>query len=317
MNTPAPDLHTHEVPHGARRGVVITRPQPQCDAWVAALQAQDWPALAYPLLEIAPSPEPERVRQVVQQCLAARPGWPGQAHQAPCIALMLVSGAAFEGLAQVLGPVLLGELIGQANDGEGGLRFWVTGPGTAQVLMAAGVAPWAIDRPPGRESSKQTQQAGEPGEQAEAATAAGLFDSQALWAQVKTQIPGNGGAGASVLLVRGANDQGQYEGNPWLAQQLQQAGVQVLSVLAYQRQAPQATAQRQAVWDKAIAAQSIWVLSSSQGLRYLPQHDWSGTDALATHPRIADKCREQGFVRVRVCEPQWAAVLASLKSWYD
>ena len=279
--------------------MIVTRPQPQCDEWAASLRQRGWDACPFPLLTLAPSPEPSKVQATFKALLAhkqlevVRIGW----------AVMVVSGAAYTGLVEALGPLMHAQLLAQC---AAGLRFWVTGPGSAKVLRAAGVPEHAIDCPVPAQD--------------------GLLDSQALWEKVKSQIPASqramGATPFQVVLVRGADEAGQYAGNPWLAEQLGREGVALHSVLAYQRLAPQWDAHRQAIWARATGAPSaegpsIWVFSSTQGLQNLPPHDWSGASAVATHPRIAAKVRELGFSQLRLAAPTLDAVHASLKSFYD
>ena len=103
-------------------------------------------------------------------------------------------------------------------------RAWVTGPGSAAALREAGVPEGRIDQPP---------------------PAAGQFDSEALWAVVHAQVL----PGERVLIVRGADGEGQASGRPWLATQRQAAGVRVEEVAAYSRQAPD--------WSPAQRAQAL------------------------------------------------------------
>lgn len=202
--------------------------------------------------------------------------------QAPAArALMFVSANAARGFFDSA-PVELGQA-----------RAWVTGPGSAQALREAGVPALLIDQPPP-----------EPGR----------FDSEALWQTVQHQVrPGD-----RVLIVRGADEQGQLSGRPWLADQLQQAGAQVQEVAAYARQTPAWTAEQQAQARQAASDASVWLFSSSESLGHLaqlvPGQDWQPARAVATHERIAQAAREQGFGQVAVCAPTLEAVCACLQS---
>jgi uroporphyrinogen-III synthase len=267
---------------------------------VRALCQAGWEALPFPLLEIGPSPEPHIVRHTVVNLLSS----PAPGGKSPLRALMVVSGAALIGFIEALGPDLWERL---KADVEKGLRFWVTGPDSAKTLIASGIPIEAIDYPGDSSSAERTPEGVQT-----------LHDTQSLWHIVKSQVNQSTGP-HKVLMVRGADEHGHYSGNPWMGFQLEAYDVQVHSVLAYQRLAPPNSSKRQAIWQRATHGQGpcIWVFSSSQGLRYLPQHDWTGAHAVATHPRIAAKVHKLGFSDVQLAAPGLESVIASLKSIYD
>ncbi|WP_431273803.1 uroporphyrinogen-III synthase [Variovorax ureilyticus] len=78
-------------------------------------------------------------------------------------------------------------------------RFWATGPGTVRGLREAGVPASSIDAP---------------------AADAARFDSEALWALVRTQVR----PGVRVLIVRGGDACGRATGREWLAREIADAG---------------------------------------------------------------------------------------------
>lgn len=172
-------------------------------------------------------------------------------------------------------------------------RAWAPGPATREALRAAGVADDRIDAP-----SAQAAQ----------------FDSESLWHQVGDQL----GAGDRLLLVRGSDGEGRSQGRDWLAQQLAQRGVQVDTVVAYARQAPQWSEAQRAAARRAAADGSLWLFSSSEAAGNLRQlladQDWSRSHALATHPRIAAAVRALGFGDVRESRPAFEDVVASIES---
>ena len=103
---------------------------------------------------------------------------------------------------------------------------------------------------------------------------------------------------------------------PWLADQLTAAGVQVDTVISYERSAPVFDAAELALVRQASADQSIWLFSSSEAvnnLRMLAGLDsglnWSNAKAIATHPRIAQAARDAGFGVVYESRPL-------LKMWW-
>lgn len=172
-------------------------------------------------------------------------------------------------------------------------RAWAPGPGTADALLAAGVPPHTIDQP---------------------APDALQFDSEALWSVVQPQLR----AGQRVLLVRGADAQGQSAGRDWLAQQVTARGASVHTVVAYQRCPPVLTPAQRSLFDAANANGAVWLFSSSEAVsnwRTLRQPPAGApTRAVATHPRIAEAAHAAGFDVVCASRPAIDAVVASIKS---
>lgn len=175
-----------------------------------------------------------------------------------------------------------------------GLRAWSTGAGTTRALRAAGVADALIDTPD--DDAPQ-------------------FDSEALW-QIVGQRPL---AGRQVLIVRGADAAGRVAGRPWLAEQLQTVGAQVAQIATYQRSLPQWTPAQYALAQAAVHGDALWLLSSSDAVRYLaqlvPGQDWRAARALATHARIAEAAQALGFGRVQVSRPGLQDIRASIESF--
>ncbi len=151
-----------------------------------------------------------------------------------------------------------------------GVRAGSTGPGTSAALQAAGVPASAIVQPP-------------PG--------AARFDSEALWAQLAAEP----WAGRRALVVRGE------DGRDWLAETLRSRGATVEFVAAYRRRPPQPDAAQRACLQAALhePARHLWLFSSSEAVGHLlalaPGADWSRSQALASHPRIARSARDAGF----------------------
>jgi uroporphyrinogen-III synthase len=106
--------------------VLVTRPQPQAEAWVASLQALGISAAALPLLATAGPANPAAVRAAVLALPA-------------CALVMFVS------------PSAVVHWRGQWPAGwawPAGVLAGCPGPGTAQALLAAGVPVSAIVSPP-------------------------------------------------------------------------------------------------------------------------------------------------------------------------
>ncbi len=243
-----------------------------------ALQARGIAAAALPLICIAGAPDAQALEHA-QQGLGDYD------------ALMVVSGSAarhFFGSNRVLA------LIQQANTAIK-TRVWAPGPGTAAMLQALGVPMGRIDQP---------------------AADAGQFDSESLWRSVGASVR----PGTRVLIVRGgeAGGGGAGSGRDWLSSQIRAAGGSVDFVVAYTRAAPPWSAEQRALAQAAATDGTLWVLSSAQALGHLcaalPQQNWAGARALATHPRIAEAARAAGFGQVLECRPALADVAASIES---
>ena len=179
------------------------------------------------------------------------------------------------------------------------VQAWGTGPGTQAALRAAG---WPADwiRCPSAD--------------------AGQFDSEALWALVAPDVQRwqQNGQAHAVLIVRGADAQGQMAGRDWLAQRMAEAGLQVTQCSAYARQAPQLSADQLAVARQALRDGHWWLFSSSEAALHLrqalPDVDWSQARALATHPRIAERLQQWGWGHVNVVPATLPAQALSIKS---
>ena len=255
--------------------VLVTRPEREAGPWVQALQAEGVQAEAFPLIEIAP----------LDDAQALHAAWV----QVPqCLAVMFVSANAvrFFMAAQPAG------LEVQT------CRAWATGPGTQAALLDSGWPSAQIDAP----TSDAPQ-----------------FDSEALWAVVAERVRMAQAKGpAQVLIVRGADAQGQMAGRDWLALQLQEAGLQVLQVAAYVRQAPVLLAAQKARAQQAMHDGSGWLFSSSEAAVHLqqacPALDVSRAQALATHPRIAERLRRMGWGCVHLVPAPLSLQAKSIKS---
>lgn len=160
-----------------------------------------------------------------------------------------------------------------------------TGPGTTRALRQAGVSPAQIIEP---------------------AAEAGQFDSEALWARLQ---PIDWTA-QRVLVVRGE------DGRDWLAHALRERGAVVDFVAAYRRLPPQLDASGLALLAGACdrPGQHLWLFSSSEAIVWLrtlaPAADWSGSRAVASHPRIVQAARDLGFGWVQMTAPTARAVAA-------
>jgi uroporphyrinogen-III synthase len=171
----------------------------------------------------------------------------------------------------------------------------VSGLGTRAALIQHGLQEGLIDAP----DSHSNQ-----------------FDSEALWA-----VSGKRDwLDKRVLVVRGANNLGEQEGRPWLADQLTAAGAVVDFVATYERRLPSLTDEQRALLQARQdgASQDIWLFSSSQSIAHLkllmPSRDWKTNRAIATHDRIYISAMGAGFSDVRITRPVLADVMATLKA---
>jgi uroporphyrinogen-III synthase len=177
------------------------------------------------------------------------------------------------------------------------IRAFAPGPGTASALLRAGVDGEFIDVP-----APDTVQ----------------FDSEALWAVVKSQVV----PGFRLLVVRGATVEAEEPsggvGREWFAQQVRDAGGAVEFVVAYQRGAPDWTPAEHALAHAALADGSVWLLTSSEAILHLGTlcggESLQNATAVATHPRIALAARSAGFGRVVESAPALTALLSSIES---
>jgi uroporphyrinogen-III synthase len=265
--------------------IIVTRVQPQAQQWVAQLQELGFDALALPLIEV----------RALADTAPLQVAW----HDLPTYAaVMFVSRAAVDNfLNENTHLALIKQGLGAIKT-----RYWSTGPGTAQALLRHGVKVTQIDSPPEH---------------------VGQFDSEALWAQVQSQIK----PGDRVLIVRGDSEGDEQlagamrpgVGRDWLADRLTQAGARVQFVVAYRRGPPMWGAAEQALARSGATDGALWLLSSSEAVAHLshllPGQNWASARALATHPRIAEAARQQGFGQVAVTRPTLVDVVASIKSF--
>ncbi len=258
-----------DLPH-----VLVTRPQPQADDWVAKLQALGMRASALPLLGIDGPTNPAATLAAWQTILAG-----ADSGGRSLVMVMFVSpGAVQRFFAQrPAGAAWPAAVLAAAP-----------GPGTRQALRQAGVPEALLCSPP---------------------EAAGIFDSEALWAVLQPRCTW---ASSSALVVRGES------GRDWLAETLRQHGTQVHFVEAYRRTAPVLGASAQALLAAALAAPAAhcWLFSSSEAVGHLralaPAADWAQARALASHPRIAEAARQLGIGRVQHVAPSPDAVWQAL-----
>lgn len=253
--------------------VLVTRPQPQADEWVARLRTLGVDAAALPLLGIAGPADPDAVRGAWRRLAS-----PADA-DAPAV-VMFVSPSAVERFF-ALRPADIHWPDGVIAAG--------TGPGTRRALRAAGVPEAAVLTPP---------------------EAAGQFDSEALWAILRERLPR---AAADVLIVRGeggrdwlADTLRQHGARVHFVEAYRrtvpvpdEAGREAL------RRALAQPAHCCWLFSSSEAVGHLPALA--------PGADWAGATALASHPRIAEAARRLGFGRVAQVLPSPEAVALVLR----
>lgn len=259
--------------------VIVTRPEHEAQAWAQALRGRGVACEVLPLIDIVALPEADALRSAWQAV---------PTH----LAVMFVSANAVRFFMAARPPGLA----------LGSCRAWSTGPGTQAALQGAGWPSGQIDSPE---------------------VDAAQFDSESLWALVGGAVStavktAPAGRPPSVLIVRGADAQGQLAGRDWLALQLAQAGVQVLQAVAYVRQAPVLNAHQCAWVHQTLQDDTAWLFSSSEAAQHLvqacPDLALGRARALATHPRIAQRLQAAGWGRVDLVPAGLDAQAQSIKS---
>lgn len=256
------------------RCALVTRPWAQAQPWCERLHALGVPARALPLIDIAPAPDPQGLRDWFS-------GLAGDAAAKPVALVMFVSPNAAQCLIDVLPPGWAWPACALAG---------ATGPGTAAALRAAGVPADAIVVPP-----------------AEAAQ----FDSEALWALLAPRGPW---AGRRVAIVRGDGGRdwlstqlraqgAEVEFVQAYARRAPAWGAAERNLLAEAQARPDGFA-----W----LLSSSEALDHLQTLA--PGADWSAALALASHPRIGERAAQLGFGRVLPVRPAADEVAAALRS---
>ena len=282
--------------------VIVTRPAREAQAWVTALEAAGLSSVALPLIAVGPAPDPAPVAaawkriaefdalmfvsgNAVEQFFALK----------PAVAPVSIAQAATKNIADESMPV--STLVSAPAIG----RAFVTGPGSRDALLRAGVSPECIDAPD---------------------AGSGQFDSEALWARVAYRVQ----PGYRVLIVRGdvasdvsgSNMAMEGVGRDWFASQVLAAGGQVEFVVSYHRSCPAMTAADLALVQAAATDGSVWLFSSSEAIANLchsnPAVQWSGARCVVTHARIAQAARAAGFGVVCESRPVLSAVVASIES---
>lgn len=263
--------------------VLVTRPQPQADAWAADLRDAGHDAHALPLIAIEGPVDPAPVQAL----------WQGMASQA---LLMFVSPAAVDWFFRLAPP---------------GARWSphtlaaAPGPGTARQLMAMGAA-----------AGLKAEQVLSPDAQAE------QFDSETLWPLLapldwhdKQVCIVSGGDQTEAKGRTWLTGQWQAQGATVSSLLTYQRGPAPWTP-AEQTLARQALASpAQHIW-LFSSSQAIDFLAA----HHVPQlalgtpPDWSQARTLVTHPKIAERAHLLGMTRITQTRPTLEAVVEALRS---
>jgi len=260
--------------------VLVTRPAGQAADWMEALQVAGLEPVSLPLIEIVPPDDLAAVDQA----------WQVLSRYAQ---VMFVS------------PTAVASFFDRRPAGQPwpvSVRAAAVGQGSWRALLAAGVERAQVDTPDGDDPA--------------------MWESEGLWRQV---LSAREWAGRRVLIVRG------QDGRDWLRDQWIQAGAQVDLLAAYARRTPALDLSCQRlVWQaQSNPTGHVWLFSSSEAVRGLVVWQgqlWQGQDiaslpdpwhdsqAVATHPRIAQAAREAGFGRVLLASASLSDVVRSIES---
>lgn len=194
-------------------------------------------------------------------------------------------------LAMFVSPNAVERFFAAQPAGQGwpaGVLAATVGPGSAQALLAAGVPAELLRQPPAQAES---------------------FDSEHLWPLLASQD----WEGRRALMLRGEG------GRDWLAERLRERGAGVESFHIYRRSCPRLDAAERALLAEVRQkpAAHVWLFSSSEAIQNLHELGIRPSPealAIATHPRIAETARAQGWPHVVLARPDASAVAAAYRA---
>ncbi|HOB95597.1 MAG TPA: uroporphyrinogen-III synthase [Aquabacterium sp.] len=258
----------------AQPHLIVTRPQPQADAWVARLQALGLAAGALPLLGIDAPADAAPVHAAWQAIVRGQ-----DAAGRPLAVVMFVSPSAVQRFfaQRPVGLAWPADVLAAAP-----------GQGTRDALAQAGVPALALCSPPAE---------------------GGRFDSEALWAVLHARCHWPGHAALVVRGEDGRNWLAEALRQQGAAVHFVEAYRRTAPVPTTAQQAllAQALARPAAFCWLFSSSEAVGQLPT-----LAPGADWSAAQALATHPRIAAAAQALGMPPVPVIEPMPEAVAAWL-----
>lgn len=143
------------------------------------------------------------------------------------------------------------------------------------------------------------------------------WDSEGLWTELK-KLDWDWST-KKVIIFKGEG------GREWLADTLKNAGANIAAISVYARVPLDLDSP---IWGdirKIDFSQSLWLLTSSEAVRYLGQVITDQTElpkktlalatAICSHHNIADAAEQIGFGKVLICEPGDDALIAASQAW--
>ena len=135
------------------------------------------------------------------------------------------------------------------------------------------------------------------------------WDSEGLWTELqKLQWDWSS---KNILIFKGEG------GRDWLAETLKQAGAQVEAFSVYARVPLDLNSPAWNDIHEMDFSKSLWLLTSSEAVRYLGQAKLplDLATAICPHHNIADAAEQIGFGEVFTCEPGDEALIAASQAW--
>lgn len=135
------------------------------------------------------------------------------------------------------------------------------------------------------------------------------WDSEGLWLELqRLQVDWSN---QKVLLFKGEG------GRDWLADTLKNAGAQVEAFSVYARVPLDLNSSAWNEIHEMEFAQSLWLLTSSEAVRYLAQAKLplELATAVCPHHNIADVAKQIGFGKVFTCEPGDESLITASQAW--
>ena len=135
------------------------------------------------------------------------------------------------------------------------------------------------------------------------------WDSEGLWTELqKLQWDWSS---KNILIFKGEG------GRDWLAETLKQAGAQVEAFSVYARVPLDLNSPAWNDIHEMDFSKSLWLLTSSEAVRYLGQAKLplDLATAICPHHNIADAAEQIGFGEVFTCEPGDGALIAASQAW--
>lgn len=272
---PAPDLPASPALASWRtRPLIVTRPAPDAQRWVAQLRQRGLAAEALPLLEIASADD----------LMPARAAW---ARLSDYAAIMFVSGNAV--------THFFAARPAEASGLPPQLRFMAPGPGTARVLAEHGVPAAQIDTPAGNANQFDSEALWQ------------VVGARAWAGQRVLIVRGQSGASPDASAPGRQWLAAQFEnaGSTVDFVVVYQRRVPNFSLAQQQRMTD--SRHDGSVW---LFSSS----EALDGLPRWPGLDWSQARAIATHPRIVSAVRAAGWGVVIESRPALDDIVASIES---